>query len=76
MSYDISHTNDIVTASGRGGYFPGILLPPFVVILVGLLLAFVSGGILIDQNVNAASFTENSEGVALEILKQLWILTQ
>ncbi|MFC2065223.1 lytic transglycosylase domain-containing protein [Chloroflexota bacterium] len=63
MSYDTSHTNDFVTASSRGGYFPGILLPPFVVILVGLLLALVSGGILVDQSVNAASFAENSEGV-------------
>ena len=61
MANNSSHTGNIEAASKRGGYFPGILLPPFAVILVGLIIALVSGGIIVDNDVNASSFLDDAE---------------
>lgn len=41
------------TASNRGGYFPGILIPPFAVIIMGVFLAIFSGGIKRNRDVIA-----------------------
>ncbi|MFN2216434.1 MAG: lytic transglycosylase domain-containing protein [Anaerolineales bacterium] len=50
------------TASKRGGYFPGILIPPFAVILMGVLLAFFSWGIIGNHDVMASSnLSENND---------------
>jgi len=61
MSNKSLQTSDLETTSIRGDYFPGILLPPFAVILVGLMIALISGGIIVDHNVNASSFLKNAE---------------
>jgi hypothetical protein len=43
------------TASLRGGRFPGLLLPPFLVLVIGLLIGLISSGIVINQSVIAES---------------------
>lgn len=48
------------TASVRGGHFPGLLLPPLMVIIVGFLISLISSGITINQSVNAGSDDYNN----------------
>jgi soluble lytic murein transglycosylase-like protein len=43
------------TASQGGGCFPGLLLPPFIVVFVGLLIGFISSGAAINIPANAAA---------------------
>ena len=52
--------NENETASKRGGSFPGLLLPPFLVIVIGLLISLISSGIVINQSVIAESNGDNS----------------
>jgi len=54
MDYD-NFEDGFETASQRGGNFPGLLLPPFVVIVIGLLIGLISSGIAVNQSVNAES---------------------
>jgi hypothetical protein len=62
MTNNPNNLNDFEPASMRGGFFPGILLPPFAVIMVGLILALFTGGILVDHNVMASSVLVDSIG--------------
>jgi len=50
--------DDFESASQGGGYFPGLWMPPLVVILIGLLIGFFSSGVFFTQSVTAASNTE------------------
>jgi hypothetical protein len=52
------------TASEGGGCFPGLLLPPFIVILVGIILGFISSGAVINIPVSAASNPSTSLGIS------------
>lgn len=49
------HHDENETASLRGGRFPGLLLPPFLVIVIGLLIGLISSGMVINQSVIAES---------------------
>jgi hypothetical protein len=46
------------SASLRGGYFPGLWLPPLVVILIGLMFGFILSGVL-TESVTASSELNN-----------------
>ena len=41
--------NEFETASRRGGYFPGFLIPPIAVIVVGMMIALFTGGFLLEN---------------------------
>ena len=55
------------TASLGGGCFPGLWLPPLVVIFVGLLIGLITSGAVINQSVTAAS----NPGAALQAASQM-----
>ena len=57
---EYSKFDEFESASQRGGIFPGLLLPPLMVIIVGLLISLISSGIAINQSVNAESFNNVS----------------
>ncbi|HCC78138.1 MAG: hypothetical protein A2X25_04970 [Chloroflexi bacterium GWB2_49_20] len=59
--------DEFETASHGGGYYPGLWLPPLVVIFVGLLIGLITSGVVISQSVMAAS----NPGAALQAALQM-----
>jgi hypothetical protein len=55
--YDLDENE---TASIRGGRFPGLLLPPLLVIVIGSLIGLISSGLVINQSVIAESSADIS----------------
>lgn len=52
---DYNYQTENETASARGGHFPGLLLPPVLVLFIGLLISLISSGMVINQSVIAES---------------------
>jgi hypothetical protein len=49
MNEDYEFEGEFESASHGGGYFPGIWMPPLVVILIGLLIGVLASGILVSK---------------------------
>jgi len=58
MNESYEFENDLESASQGGGYFPGLWMPPLVVILIGVLIGFFSSRFFVTQSVTAASNPE------------------
>jgi len=54
MNEYYDYEDEFISASQGGGYFPGLWMPPLVVIIIGMLIGLFSSGVFVTESVTAA----------------------